>query len=109
MIKEDKISEYLKENEEEIKVYSRRIHTIGNPIKFKILLILFNNGRCHVKRIAEILEMTHSACSQHISALKDQGLIYGEKEGKNVYYNISDENLKLIRKVLNEFVKTQKK
>ena len=105
MIKEDKIRNYLKENEGRIEEFTSQIHTIGNPIKFKILWVLDKNERCHVKNLSNILEMTHSACSQHISKLKDQGLIAGTKDGKNVFYSISPESAKLVRKLIVQFSK----
>jgi ArsR family transcriptional regulator len=66
---------------------------------------LFKNESCHVKSLSNILEMTHSACSQHISKLKDQGLIVGKKDGKNVFYSISPESTKLVRKLISQFSK----
>ena len=51
-----------------------------------------------VNEISEILDMTQSAISHQLKNLRASNLVKTEKIGKNVYYSISDDHIKIILK-----------
>ena len=64
----------------------------GDTTRVKILYILFENERC-VGDIAEILNMTQTAVSHQLRILKTNKLVKFRKEGKMVYYSLSDDHV----------------
>ena len=59
------------------------------------LLRLINEGKT-LNEISEILDMTQSAISHQLKNLRASNLVKTEKIGKNVYYSISDDHIKII-------------
>lgn len=69
----------------------------GDPTRLRILDVLLNKPLC-VNEISELLDMTQSAISHQLKNLRASNLVKTEKIGKNVYYSISDEHIKIILK-----------
>lgn len=62
---------------------------LGHPARVRILQLL-RGGERSVGALQEVLELDSSAVSQHLAALRRQGLVSGRKEGTTVYYRVSD-------------------
>ena len=69
----------------------------GDQTRLRILDALLNKPLC-VSEISELLDMTQSAISHQLKNLRTSNLVKTEKIGKNVYYSISDEHIKIILK-----------
>ena len=69
----------------------------GDQTRLRILDVLLNKPLC-VNEISELLDMTQSAISHQLKNLRTSNLVKTEKIGKNVYYSISDEHIKIILK-----------
>ena len=69
----------------------------GDQTRLRILDALLNKPLC-VNEISELLDMTQSAISHQLKNLSASNLVKTEKIGKNVYYSISDEHIKIILK-----------
>ena len=69
----------------------------GDQTRLRILDALLNKPLC-VSEISELLDMTQSAISHQLKNLRSSNLVKGEKNGKNVYYSISDDHIKIILK-----------
>ena len=69
----------------------------GDQTRLRILDALLNKPLC-VNEISELLHMTQSAISHQLKNLRTSNLVKTEKIGKNVYYSISDEHIKIILK-----------
>ena len=67
----------------------------GDQTRLRILDALLNKPLC-VNEISELLDMTQSAISHQLKNLRTSNLVKTEKIGKNVYYSISDEHIKII-------------
>ena len=63
----------------------------------RILDALLNRPMC-VNEISEILNVSQSAISHQLKNLRSSNLVKTEKIGKNVYYSISDDHIKIILK-----------
>ena len=63
--------------------------------RIKILFSLFESEMC-VCAIAELLGMTQSAISHQLRILKDANLVGNRREGKTVYYYLSDDHVRAI-------------
>ncbi len=69
----------------------------GDQTRLRILDALLNKPLC-VSEISELLDMTQSAISHQLKNLRASNLVKTAKIGKNVYYSISDEHIKIILK-----------
>jgi len=67
----------------------------GDSTRIKIMFALFEEEMC-VCAIAELLGMTQSAISHQLKVLKDANLVANRREGKTIYYRLSDEHVKSI-------------
>ncbi len=69
----------------------------GDQTRLRILDVLVNKPLC-VNEISEILDISQSAVSHQLKNLRSSNLVKTEKVGKNVYYSIADEHIKIILK-----------
>ncbi|MEN6369789.1 MAG: metalloregulator ArsR/SmtB family transcription factor [Thermotogota bacterium] len=58
------------------------------PSRMQILLLLKSSGPLPVKTIAETLDMTSPAVSQHLKVLRQAGLVQSERQGYFVPYAV---------------------
>ena len=80
------------------------------PIRLRIMW-LFQDGEQTVSYLSEQLETPMANVSQHLRVLRDQGALHTRKEGKQVYYHISNPKIlkgaTLIRQALIENLKAE--
>ena len=67
--------------------------TFGDITRIRILYVLFESEVC-VCDLAEMLNMTQSAISHQLKALKQSRLVKGRREGKSVFYSLSDDHVR---------------
>ncbi len=67
----------------------------GDSTRIKILYVLFESEMC-VCDIAQILNMTQSAISHQLRALKQSKLVKYRREGKTVFYSLADSHVRTI-------------
>ena len=81
---------------------SELFRVLGVKSRLKILRLLSNHGPLGSKRIAELLEISTAAVSQHLKVLKQAGLVLDERQGYRIPYHL---NLKNMRKYRRHFIK----
>jgi len=62
--------------------------TAGNIQRLKILYLLHAHKEMCVCDLAEVLELTDSAVSQHLRKLKDKNIVKSRRKGQTIYYSI---------------------
>ena len=67
----------------------------GDSTRIKIMYSLYEEEMC-VCAISELLGMTQSAISHQLKVLKDAKLVANRREGKTIYYRLSDDHVKSI-------------
>ena len=67
----------------------------GDPTRLRILFVLFEKEVC-VCDIAKIINMQQSAVSHQLRVLKSSNLVKYRREGKTIYYSLSDDHVKTI-------------
>ncbi|MBI1804863.1 MAG: helix-turn-helix transcriptional regulator [Ignavibacteriae bacterium] len=60
----------------------------GNIQRLKILYLLHAHKEMCVCDLAEILELTDSAVSQHLRKLKDKNIVKTRRKGQTIYYSL---------------------
>lgn len=69
--------------------------------RLRILEMLSTGEKCACKLLDD-LRITQSTLSHHMKILCDSGVVQGRKEGKWVYYSISQEGADCARKLLEQ-------
>jgi len=62
---------------------------LGHPVRVRLLQVL-RDGERSVGSLQEELELDSSSASQHLAALRAQGLVAARKEGTSVFYSVRD-------------------
>ncbi len=62
---------------------------LGNPVRIRILAAI-GSGEVCVCHLEAVLKKRQAYISQHLMALRDQGILETRREGKYVFYRISD-------------------
>ena len=68
---------------------SMTFQLISDPTRLKILWFLCHHETC-VNNIAATVEMSSPAVSHHLRLLKQAGLISARRDGKEMYYKLSN-------------------
>jgi len=63
------------------------LKVLGHPIRLKIVAGLCTK-ECNVKHIWECLGLPQATVSQHLSLLKNKGIISGKRDGVEVHYTV---------------------
>lgn len=79
--------------------------TLSNPVRLRIINEL-QDGEMTVGALAKKLGVRQAHLSQHLSVLRQRGVVSARKDGVNVYYSIANPKIikacNLIREVLME-------
>lgn len=92
------------------KIHAEFCHILANEKRLRIMWIL-QSGERSVSDIAKVLDLSVTNVSQHLKVLKNQNAVAERKEGKQVFYRITNfkfiEGCKLIREGIIENYKTR--
>jgi DNA-binding transcriptional ArsR family regulator len=64
------------------------LNAAGNIQRLKIIYLLHAHREMCVCDLAEILELTDSAVSQHLRKLKDKNIVRSRREKQTIYYSL---------------------
>lgn len=78
----------------------------GNEARLKILFLLEEEGELCPCDLADILNMTVQAVSQHLRKLRDGEILETRREGQTIYYSLSSHNLKLLKPFFKHITQT---
>jgi DNA-binding transcriptional ArsR family regulator len=80
-------------NEADIHHASRALKAMAHPLRLKILCILGGSGEVSVQDIVDMVGTSQSNISQHLSILRDKGILACRKDANKVYYRIAEDNI----------------
>ena len=83
---------------------ARFAKAMGHPTRVAILDFLARRSECFFGEIHEVLPIAKATVSQHLSELKEAGLIQGTIEPPKVKYCINRENWALARKLFTQML-----
>ena len=89
-----KVSSHMP-GEEELGDLAELFKIFGDTTRIKILYVLFQSELC-VCDIAALLNMGQSAISHQLKVLKQSKLVKSRREGKSVFYSLSDSHVRTI-------------
>lgn len=79
--------------DETFNLVSSFFKVLGDPTRAKIIFLLQQREMC-VGDVCAVLEMSPSAVSHQLSILRSANLVKYRREGKNVYYMLSDDHVR---------------
>ena len=82
-------------NEEELYELADLFKVFGDSTRIRILYILMRE-EMNVDAIAISLQMTQSAISHQLRVLKGAKLVRNRRDGKNIYYSLADDHVRMI-------------
>jgi ArsR family transcriptional regulator len=94
-------------NEDDIFNASHSLKAMAHPLRLKILCILGGAGEVSVQDIVEQVGTSQSNISQHLSILREKGILASRKDANKVFYRVADEKiLQLIGAMRSAFCST---
>ncbi len=99
----DKVKEVM-EDTEVLYALSDFFKVISDSTRIRIMAALDSGEMC-VCDLSALLEMTKSAISHQLKILKDAKLVKSRREGKNVFYSLKDDHVRLIFEMGIEHIK----
>lgn len=82
---------------------------LSHPKRLEILDRL-RDGEKNVKELADALDVSQSALSRYLAAIRSTGIVVPRRDGQNVYYQLSDlrviEACDAMRDVLLQYLET---
>ncbi len=82
-------------DESELYDLSDFFKVLGDSTRAKIMWALDEHELC-VCDLAALLNMTKSAISHQLRALRDANLVINRRDGKNIYYALADDHVRQI-------------
>ncbi|GAF41525.1 hypothetical protein FC83_GL000063 [Agrilactobacillus composti DSM 18527 = JCM 14202] len=79
------------------------VHGFSNPIRYGILMAL-KTGEQNVSALVDAVDASQSAVSQHLSCLRECGLIEKRIDGKYCYYRLTSPKISQLLDLLNDAI-----
>jgi len=73
---------------------------LGHPARVKLLRHLSSYGECFFGNLADVLPLAASTISQHVTILKEAGLILGSSDEQRVCYCVNEVRLQQFKNLI---------
>ena len=70
-------------------MFSDTFKALSDPVRLEILNMLKKNGRMNAGEISDKFDLSKATISHHLKILREQDLIYEEKEKNFIYYELN--------------------
>ncbi len=70
-----------------------KLKAISHPVRLCMIHQLMHKEKCNVSYMQQCLDMPQPTISQHLTKLKHAGLITSQRQGLEVYYRLTDNNI----------------
>lgn len=74
---------------------------MAHPVRISIIDLLEQRNRLSVTQLQEVLQIEQSLLSHHLISMRDKGIVETHREGKHIYYSLTDATLKTIINLIN--------
>ena len=73
---------------EELDQLAKQLQAAGDPVRIRIICLLFEKKEYCVSDLAKMMQMSMSAISHHLQILKEAGLLAASRNGQMICYSI---------------------
>lgn len=77
-------------SQDHIQETARMLRCLGHPVRLRILDVLERKDECTVTEVYEALGLEQAVASQHLSLMRDKGILSRRRDGVNVFYSLGD-------------------
>lgn len=88
----------------ELSVVTQVFKLLGDPTRARLLYALLEAGELCVCDLAAATSTAESTVSQALRMLRASGVVTGRREGRNVFYRLSDGHVRMLLDVTREHV-----
>ncbi|OQX09322.1 MULTISPECIES: metalloregulator ArsR/SmtB family transcription factor [Thiothrix] len=81
--------------EKDIEAACRSLKAIAHPLRLKILCVL-GKHEMSVQEIVDYVGTSQSNVSQHLTIMREKGLLHSRKDSNRVFYRISENRASLL-------------
>jgi DNA-binding transcriptional ArsR family regulator len=81
---------------ENLEKASGMLKAIAHPVRISIIGCLEDGQRLTVSEIHKKLGLEQATASHHLGILRDKGVLTSKREGKNIYYFLKHDTLKVL-------------
>jgi DNA-binding transcriptional ArsR family regulator len=78
------------------------LRLLANERRLLLLCMLIADGEAHVGRLAERVNLSQPAVSQHLAKLREDGLVATRRTGTTIHYRIADPRVARVIAVLRD-------
>lgn len=75
---------------------------LAHPARVKLLNYLADYGTCYFGKLTDILPLAPSTISQHVTILKEAGLIEGSEESQRTCYCVNPKRLRQLKDMIGD-------
>ncbi|RIY00831.1 transcriptional regulator [Aureimonas flava] len=72
------------------------LRAVANERRLMLLCRLLDMGEANVGTLAEAVGLSQSALSQHLTVLRDQGIVARRRESQTLWYRIADPRIEAL-------------
>lgn len=90
----------MNSNEKRIMDVAEMLKVLAHPVRLCIISGLLEKGECNVSHMQSCLGTPQSTVSQHLQKLRAAGIIESRRDGLEIYYQICNEKVAELMKVL---------
>ncbi|HUG25103.1 ArsR/SmtB family transcription factor [Piscinibacter sp.] len=76
------------------------LKALGHPARIRILRHLSDHGTCYFGSLSDVVGLAPSTTSQHVTVLKEAGLLLGSAEDQRTCYCVNAERLALVKQLV---------
>ncbi|WP_371813870.1 ArsR/SmtB family transcription factor [Ruegeria sp. HKCCA5014] len=97
------LQEQMKEHVQEVASFAK---AMAHPGRFQILLRLME-GEKNVSDLCRDLSMPQAGCSQQLIRLRLEGLVAARRNGREIYYSISDDRVRRLIVAIHDILRNE--
>ena len=83
-------------HKERIEQLAEKFKALAHPTRLLIVIGLIRKDECNVTKMTENLKIPQPTISQHISILKNSGIIEGYRKGNQICYRVVSDEVRKI-------------
>lgn len=78
------------------------LKTVAHPTRIGIIDLLDQRLEISVSELCELLSCEQSVISHHLTNMRDKGILEARREGKNIFYSLTDKTITNIIECIND-------
>ncbi len=77
----------------ELRRIAEILKCIAHPARLRVVEVLNEKERLNVTELRKYTGLEQSLLSHHLIKMKDKGVLVSERQGKNIFYALTDTNI----------------